>query len=661
MNRRILYFVTALVALCGSGSLFTSCSDYLDVNPYFDDIFELDSVFKRKEYLEKYINGAGALLPAEGDLWTNAWAPYSGASDECFTSWNDSRHKAIQLLLDEVTPMSDFYNNYGRYYKGIRKANIVLERIGECEDLLTIDRRDFMGRCYFLRAYFYYKLLEAYGPVPIVPEKAFDIDAKSDEMTYERASYDDCVEYICSNFKLAADYLPSTRTSDQVNLPTSGAAIALMGRVRLIAASPWYNGNSFYADWKRTDGSHFISQEYDATKWGKAALANKLLISKTEAGSYKYRLNTIDRRPDTKALNEAVSTADFPEGAGDIDPLRSYSSMFNGEIPAFNNLEFIYMCNYSSNGGDSPAWIATPAPLGGGNGLNVTYGTIKAFYMEDGKDITESPLYPAKPADRIGGQGKKFSDYTLQAGAAKMFDNMEMRFYASVGFNGCHWAGLSYTGSQENMKDQLVTYYADGSAAPSSQFPEDFNHTGFTCKKYIHYVEDHLKGSMKIKTFPIIRYAEVLLNYVEAINELGGATYTDEANGITVSRNTADMVKYFNMVRFRAGLPGITEADAQDADKMRELIKRERRVEFFCEGRRYHDLRRWGADAMKAYNEPVTGMNIACKQSNRVGFHTETVINNSRSHRVFGYKNYFLPIPRSALDKNSKLVQNPLW
>ena len=167
MNFRKIYCIAAMALMCCTGSMFTSCDDYLDVDSYFDEIFELDSVFKRKEYLEEYINGAGKLLPNEGDLWTNAWSPYQGASDENFTSWNDSRHKAIQLMVDEVTPQSDFYNNYGTWYKGIRKANLVLERINECEDITTSDLRDFMGRCYFLRAYFYYKLVEAYGPVPI--------------------------------------------------------------------------------------------------------------------------------------------------------------------------------------------------------------------------------------------------------------------------------------------------------------------------------------------------------------------------------------------------------------------------------------------------------------------------------------------------------------
>ena len=73
-----------------------------------------------------------------------------------------------------------------------------------------------------------------------------------------------------------------------------------------------------------------------------------------------------------------------------------------------------------------------------------------------------------------------------------------------------------------------------------------------------------------------------------------------------------------------------------------------KRQEFFCEGRRYHDLRRWG-DAIDAYNEPVTGMNIAARSTDRKAFHTETVINNTRSHRVFSYKDYFLPIPRTCL------------
>ncbi len=57
--------------------------------------------------------------------------------------------------------------------------------------LLRAILRDFMGRCYFLRAYFYYKLVEAYGPVPIVPEMAYDVDASAESMSLERETYEE--------------------------------------------------------------------------------------------------------------------------------------------------------------------------------------------------------------------------------------------------------------------------------------------------------------------------------------------------------------------------------------------------------------------------------------------------------------------------------------
>lgn len=659
--KNYIYTILTIFFLWIGGTLI-SCDDYLDVESYFDDIMPLDSIFKRKEYLEEYITGAGALLPKEGDLWTNAWAPYQGASDENFSSWNDNRHAAIRLLLDEVTPTSAFYNNYGTWYQGIRKANLVLERINECEDISTTDLRDFMGRCYFLRAYFYYKLVEAYGPVPIVPEKTFGADDDVETMSIERDTYDDCIAYICDNFEKAAGYLFATRSSSaEINLPTSGAALAFLARVRLTAASRWYNGNAFYADWKRSDDRHFISQANDNSKWALAAIAAKRVIYDTGT---KYSLYTASRESNTIALPAAVSPLNFPDGAGNIDPFRSYAYIFNGEVSAANNPEYIYICNYSNTYGDSPAWISTPVQLGGGNGLNITYATVKAFRMLDGRDINNSSAeYPYPSSDywaEIGGSNKSFSGYTLRSTAPKMFDNMEMRFYVNVGFNHSFWPGTSYTGTA-GLANQEITYYSNGTAMPSTSFPDDYNHTGFTCKKYIHYLEDHIKGVMKTKVFPIMRYAEVLLNYVEALNELE-QTYTDEATGHTVSRDLPEMVKYFNMIRYRAGLPGVSESDAEvrDRDAMRELIKRERRVEFFCEGRRYHDLRRWG-DAMAAYNEPVTGMNISARSSERQKFHTETVINNSLSHRVFAYKMYFLPIPRSVMNKNAKLVQNPGW
>lgn len=79
---------------------------------------------------------------------------------------------------------------------------------------------------------------------------------------------------------LAIQFLPlEVESSTVVTLPTQWAAYATLSRITLYAASPWYNGNKFYADWQRTsDGANFISQENDNSKWGVSAAYSKYII-----------------------------------------------------------------------------------------------------------------------------------------------------------------------------------------------------------------------------------------------------------------------------------------------------------------------------------------------------------------------------------------------
>lgn len=638
-----------------STALF-SCTNYLDVDNYFQHTTQLDSIFTNKRLTEQYIYGAASYLPNEGNLWTiegEPGLPFQGASDENFTSFNDNRHAAIKLLLDELTSFYESrFLNYPRYYTGIRKASIVLQRIGEVQDISDLDRRDFMGRCYFLRGYYYYMLLLQYGPVPIVPDLPFDVDASVDEMSIERATYDECVAIICENMEKAAEYLYATRTSSEVALPTKGTALATLSRIRLYAASPWFNGGSggIYSDWTRkSDGVHFISQTYDNEKWGKAAVAAKRVMD-----TGLYELYTSRRRMDTPVLNQATKEAYVARpieqfNPEEIDPFRSFAEVFNGDVPREMNKELIYSCRPTQSGKDAPAGIALPAFMGGMNGLNLTQDVADAFYMADGSSYT----LPDNHWERIG-VNREFSGYTLRADAAKMYDNREIRFYVTMGFNHCYWPGTSYTGSDATLRNVEVKYYSDGNAGPPANYAVDFNHSGYTCKKYVHY-EDNLKGNLKPKAFPIFRYAETLLNYVEALNELDGS-YTE--GDITVTRNEDEMLNAFNQIRYRSGLPGLLSIPPRE--EMREIIKHERRVEFACEGHRYHDLRRWG-DAYAAYNKPVLGMNIKAREREREAFHTITTLTSDKARRYFDYKNYFYPIPKSALNRNDKLVQNPGW
>ena len=647
-----------LLGVIASASMvvgFTSCDDYLNTDKYFYNQTSLDSIFQRKSLLMQYLNAASSYLPAEDKLWTNASVPFSFSSDEAFCSWKDDRHAGIYYAMGELNKYSWQFDNWANYYKGIRKAYMILERMGECKDLSETERRDIAGQCHFLLAHYYYCLVRQYGPVPLIP-KTIATNESVENMSYPRATYDECIDFIAKEYEEAASMLDSERSSTETyRVPTSGAALALESRVLLEAASPWFNGNKYYVDFKRSsDGANYFNQTYDAQKWAKAAAVCKRIID-----TGKYALYTVPADSKTPEFPENVSKANYPDGVGGIDPFRSYNDMFTGEESAFNISEIMWAKHET---GDL-VWISFPAVADGGNGLCVSQNLVDAYRMQNGKDINEAGSgYPSadeawKP---IGGNGKSFSNYQLNAQVAKMYDNREMRFYASIVFNYCYREGSSYTGTAANKKNFFQTFYKDSPFAAWSDYPNDKSWSGYNCIKYCHPSDKPGKeGTVRSKYFPIIRYAEVLLNYVEAMNEMEGS-YTDEVNNVTVSRNTAEMVKYFNMIRYRAGLPGITEADAANKDNMRELIKRERQVEFALEGCRFYDLRRWG-DLQSTMSNPFVVMNVDARSNEQQKFYTRTVSSYQYSLYTITNKMCLYPIRQTLIDKNAKLDQNPGW
>lgn len=660
MKLKIFFAIILISGIICTG--LSSCKkDYLNVDEYLYDMTNIDSVFANQDKLLTYVNGIASYLPNEDKLWTSSWSPFQGASDENFTSWNDSRHAAIKFMLGEITPFAanSYYNNYGNWYKGIRKANTVIARIGETKGLSVNTQRQYLGEMYFFKGYFMYLLVQQYGPAVIPPDQVLDLNGNAESISQERDTYDDCVDYIVKNMMLAKDYLPDTRDAlADVYRPTSGAALATISRVLLAAASPMYNGNQSYAGWQRSDGKPFISQTNDNNKWGKAAAAAKRII---DLGTYE--LFTWPKTTDMDPLAYNVPTANYPNGAGGIDPYRSYKYTFIGETPANSNREIIWCTKSDPVGGDSPLWISSPAQLGGGNGLSLTQDLVDSYRMKDGADINKSSAtfpYPGS-ADAFQpiGTAKNVSDVQLVSNTAKMYNNREVRFYATVAFNHSYWKGTSYTGSGA-YKNLEVTYYSNGTAAPSQTLPNDFNHTGYTCNKYNNYADNMQQtGAIIPKVFPIFRYAEVLLNYAEALNELNGS-YTDIATGITVSRDLNEIKNAVNRIRYRSGLPGLSAAELASPASIRDAIKLERKIEFACEGRRYHDLRRW-LDAPVAMSKPVVGMNIKATSSQREKFFTRTTLVEPLTTRNWSFKMYFWPIPLDAMNKNSKLVQNPSW
>ena len=650
--------IVAFIALYCSMS---SCN-YLNVDDYFMDTLGYDSIFQNKLNLQQYLWGTAAFFYDEGAIWGSTYTPGVVGSDEAFTMWDHDEYPGTQFVLGNINPDNLMSMNvWPQMYKIIRKTNLIFQRIDECKDLTTLEEREILGYAHFMRAYAYYHILMNFGPVVLIGDETLETNEKPEYYNRERATYDESVDYICDELELAAKYIPLTVSMGQFGRPTRGAAYGLIARLRLQQASPLFNGGAaaktHFASWKRTvDGVDYVSQQYDEKKWAVAAAAAKRVI---DMGVYE--LYTVKRDSTTMPLPKNVPSGDFPNGAGNIDPFKSYSDMFTGEALSQKNTEFV--CGRISSNVRNYTRHAFPIDnLGGWNGMAIPQKIVDAYYMVDGRDINNSS--EEYPYSEIGFSSEKqsFSGYQLNNGVYNMYMNREMRFYASIGFSECFWPCLST--SESGRRNQTITYFKGGNSGKDRTNSDIRNYpiTGYVIKKFIHKDDAWAGNDAETleKPFPIIRYAEILLSYVEALNNLtGGHTITDaEGNSQTFTRDVNEMAKYFNMIRYRAGLPGLTSAELSSPDQMFDLIVRERMIEFLHENRRFYDVRRWGIYE-EVDKEPIVGMDT---ESRKDGYYERTVVNHpiARNRKV-ERKMIWLPISRQEIRKVPKMDQNPGW
>ncbi|MCY4778080.1 RagB/SusD family nutrient uptake outer membrane protein [Sphingobacterium sp. UT-1RO-CII-1] len=658
------YFLSIMV-----GMGFLSSCNYLNVDEYFDDTLKFDSIWTRKDYIERYMWGAAALLPDEGQILSGPWTPGPMATDEAICNYTPEEFKGLAYILGQVSEDDQKgLGNWANNYKIIRKCNTVLANLDKANDLLNIDKIEITGYTKFLRAYAYYNLLMDFGPLVLLGDDILDNNEPTEYYNTHRQTYDESVDYICEQMEEAAGLMPDIVAANLFGRPTKGAAYALIARLRLQQASPLYNGGTegakrYFSSWTRTvDGQHYVSQQYDEKKYALAAAAALRVIEMNA-----YQLHTVDKEDDTMPLPTGtgdvnLTSNNFPYGAANIDPFRSYNDMFTGETVPFRNKEFIWARN-------SGAVKATTRHafnvdlMGGWNGLSVTQKMVDAYYMVDGRDISNaSKDYPYVENQAGSGGDIKFSGYTLRPSKVDgMYQNREMRFYANIGFSGRYWT--ANTTSEGRYKNQIIEYFlgANSGKTGSSSNSQDYPISGYVLTKYVH-ADDAWKGTGGVvmdKSYAIIRYAEILLAFAEASNHLT-QSHTIELGGQTfnVGRDQQKIKESFNQVRYRAGLPGMKDQEVASVEKVQELIERELMIEFLFENRRYYDVRRWGKYE-EIEREPIVGMNIEAPQS---GFHQRVAINHRAvRERIVDRKMIWLPVSKNEVRKIKDFDQNPGW
>ena len=265
-------------------------------------------------------------------------------------------------------------------------------------------------------------------------------------------------------------------------------------------------------------------------------------------------------------------------------------------------------------------------PTKGWGGINPTQSLVDAFECIDGSPIDKSTTYdPTNP----------FKDRDPRLEVCVLHDGEEMY---GVTIKTAPLKSSGNTGVAQH-NDATATGYYDQKWLDPSIDPQS---TGWDMGKDWH----------------VIRYAEVLLTYAEAKNELTGLD--------------ASAFEAVNQVRRRVGMPDLQNTDASKPtycgtqDALRQRIRNEWRVEFAMEGsKRKWDIRRWGI-AKDVLNAPFLGMKYMMVDDPNApegDNGKKCILYQGENIKLTGSKyedhNYLFPIPQEEIDLNPALTQNP--
>jgi len=613
-------YIAFAVSLCLLTQVFISCDDYLDADE-LDDRPSVEEIFKSEATALRFLADVYRFMRVETN-WSNS-SPWTGISDELDVTYQD--YGTSRINNGSMLASSPEYDYWSSSYRGIRNATFFMQNIEQVVSMQE-DRKDqppverllkYKAEARYLRAHFYFNIFQQYGPAILLYDEIIPSDAPIEKITIARSTVSETVEYIKSELDslISQGHLPEHRGSyGQIDIEygrvTVAACKALKARLLLYAASDFYNAdlNSYCGGLKNKDGKLlFDYTNADKEKrWKAAAEAAKEVINMGYFNLYKEN-----------------------DSGGNIDAYESYRNLFQKE---WNDEVIFGKRNGSFDELDkacSPRMLGTNA----WNGWAPTQHVVDAYFTINGLDIKDDPMYnetgfTSSASDLYGGWGR---------GTFNMYINREPRFYASIAFNNCKWIA--------NNNKNLVQFYMGGNSGyHEKNNARNFSRTGYLAKKFVSPLAN-LSSSVS-RNYIYFRLGEVYLNYAEALCELSN-----------FDANKEEILFYLNEIRKRAGIPTYGDATGQikvnGQAHLKELIRKERRVELAFESHRYFDCKRWIISHETDGGE-FWGMNVYAGEAD---FHKRTVF----EIRSFQPKNYLWPLKTDETYKNTLLVQNPGW
>lgn len=623
----------------------SSCSDYLDKEP--DDQLTLETVFENKTNMERWLayiyNATPKFYNYDGaDAVADELAPSVG--------WESQGFKAILYQNGNWTSASGGVINYWETFPmRIRQAYIFIKYAHALPDVTEKEVNYMKAECRFFIAYFHAVMAMTYGAVPIIRDATEEITGET--LLLKQEPFNTVVDWAANELLETSKLLPAYYDEDnKYGRITSIICLAMRARLLTFAASPLVNGNqdSDMVNMKNCDGVSIFDSTFKPERWKTAVDANKLLIDEAEKAGHKLYIETI---------------------GDDVDAFQSYQ---NALMLRYNqgNMEILFPRTYDDAGYFDRQ--ANPRSMGGAGAIGVTQSLVDAFFMNNGlvpitgytndgatpvinsesgysetgySTVDESYkttwMYATK-----GGTEQETEHVIVPKNTYKMYCGREPRFYISVLYNEeYHWGK-----DKSNAKNKFANFFSGGEdGGPSHDSPS----AGYLIRKRVDpsAIPASSSGTYKKRQGALYRLAEAYLSYAESLYEYSVATgtYTD---------NETEILDYINRVRYRAGIPqygkGADQIPVTEA-QLRDLIRRERRVELNCEaGIRFDDLRRW-KEAETALNGKFYGMNALAKSTERDEYYKRTLYQTRR------FISYWWPIPQDDIDKNTNLRQLPGW
>lgn len=568
MNKNIINKV--LLLAISSTLLLYGCSDmFLQEKQDYNKTTEF--VYDNFHGAESRVDNLYALILPSATASVNWEYPSAGSADDL--SKNTEEYGGFTNFIDPNIILTNT-NVPGYFHEELKTSRNPFGRIRNCNDVIQgvtdsklsdEEKELLLGQAYFLRAWVNLRLVRFYGGIPLIKERQ-DVIIGDDEglsLAVPRSSAKECIDFICEDLEKASQYLPARWGESDFGRVTSGAALALQGRARLLYASPVFN---------RAD---------DKSRWEDAYNSNKAAIAKLEEGRFGLAYKDVSEQEKINGSNWGKMFSD------------TYGNPEAVFVTLYNNVKQSGSTNLNKNN----EWEQSIRPTNavGSGGKTPTATIIDLFPMADGKKPGLSEIKYDRNAFMLNRDPRFYRTFAFTGTYWKFSgdptslskaENKDESPYPYKGDEYALWNYAWYSNESDLEKTNTSGYGADGLAT---------NYKGVYVRKrsddydlnssslYTYDINTSKPFAVSAASYMEIRFAEVLLNFAEAA--CGAERYSEAINALKEIRQRVGYTAENNY-----GLA--TDLEGNRA-KLFEAILYERQIELAYEGKRYDDMQRW--------------------------------------------------------------------